>query len=151
MRSVLNNKLDVESATMLAKIGTEKRIMLSGMKQDQTEASFYNQGLKPADAILIASDLSFMAVLTKLDLSSNSTLGDEGAIALCEALKSNTTLETLDLVKNDIGVAGAQSLAGMLQVNRALKYVDSECNKIPDEAKQQLRAAVAGKSITLKL
>jgi hypothetical protein len=35
--SLLKNSLDVESATMLAKIGTEKGIMLSGMKRDQTE------------------------------------------------------------------------------------------------------------------
>ena len=35
--TLIKNNLDVESATMLAKIGTEKRIMLSGMKLDQTE------------------------------------------------------------------------------------------------------------------
>ena len=64
--SLLKNNLDVESAKMLAKIGTEKQIMLSGMKRDQTEAIFYNQNLRPADAILIASDLPFMAVLTTL-------------------------------------------------------------------------------------
>jgi hypothetical protein len=33
--SLLNNSLDVESATMLAKMGTEKGIMLSGMTCDQ--------------------------------------------------------------------------------------------------------------------
>ena len=64
--SLIHNDLDVESANMLAKIGTEKRIMLSGMKCDQTEVDFSHQDLKPADGILIASDLVFMAVLTTL-------------------------------------------------------------------------------------
>ena len=35
--------------------------------------------------------------------------------------------------------------------NRALKSVDLRANDIPDEAKQQLRAAAAAKSITLEL
>lgn len=30
------------------------------MKRDQTEANFFSLGLKPADGILIASDLQFM-------------------------------------------------------------------------------------------
>ena len=70
---------------------------------------------------------------------------------MSEALKSNNTLETLGLCENEIGVAGAQSLADMLQVNRSLKSVDLRCNNIPDEGKEQLRAAAAGKSITLQL
>ena len=57
-------------STLLAKIGTEKRIMLSGMKRDQTEADFSGWGLQPADGILIASDMNFMAVLN-IDLQYN--------------------------------------------------------------------------------
>eukprot|EP00900_Chrysochromulina_parva_P017838 jgi/Chrpa1/26055/Chrysochromulina_OHIO_Genome00027749-RA len=70
--NLLKNNLDVESATMLAKIGTEKGIMLSGMKRDQTTASFSNERLQPADAILIGSDLRFMAVLKHCNLLKNS-------------------------------------------------------------------------------
>ena len=93
----------------------------------------------------------FNRALKSADFSDNG-IGDEGTAALSEALKSNNTLETLELYSNKIGVAGAQSLADMLQVNRALKSVDLEANHdIPDEAKQQLRAAAAAKSITLKL
>ena len=83
-----NLVLDIESATMLAKIGTEKGIMLSAMTRDQTEASFVRKSLQPADAILIASDLQFMAVLTTLNLGYNS-IGDDGAKAIAEALKVN--------------------------------------------------------------
>jgi hypothetical protein len=43
--TLLKNRFDVESATMLAKIGAERGIMLSGMKRDQTEADFLSRGL----------------------------------------------------------------------------------------------------------
>ena len=95
-------------------------------------------------------NIGFNRALKTANLGQNQ-IGAKGAAALSEALKSNNTLETLYLYTNGIGVAGAQSLANMLQVNRALKYVDLVCNKIPNEAKQQLRAAAAAKSITLKL
>jgi len=76
----LKKGLNIESATMLAKIGTEKGIMVSGIKRDQTTADFSNQNLKPPDAILLASDLSQAVVtggLTALNLSDN-RLKDEG-------------------------------------------------------------------------
>ena len=56
--NLLKNDIDVETATTLAKIGTEKHILLSGMQLDQTEADFAHRRLGPGDAILIASDLA---------------------------------------------------------------------------------------------
>jgi hypothetical protein len=92
---LLKNNLDVESATMLAKIGTEKGIMLSGMKRDQTEASFSNQSLQPADAILIGSDLQFMAVMKNLSVAYNSNIVGEAAQQLAEAALGRLSLEVL--------------------------------------------------------
>ena len=108
--SLLKNSLDVESATMLAKIGTEKGIMLSGMRRDQTEAKLGSQGLQPADAILIGSDLQFMAVLTELYLGGNE-IGDEGAKAIAEALKVNAVLNKLSIQYNiSMGGAGKKAV-----------------------------------------
>ena len=81
--TLIKNALDVESATMLAKVGSEKCIMLSGMRRDQTEANFKGQGLKPADAILIASDLPLMAGMTVCNLLKNN-LGAEAAKMLAK-------------------------------------------------------------------
>ena len=64
--NVRGNNLDSDSATLLAKVGTQKRIMLFGIKHDQTEADFSNKSLGPVDAILIASDLAVSASLTNL-------------------------------------------------------------------------------------
>jgi len=64
--NLLGNKLDAESAKMLA----EKGISLCGIRRDQTTADFSFKGLKPPDAILLASDLSQAVVtgaLTKLE------------------------------------------------------------------------------------
>ena len=57
--------------------------------------------------------------LKSADFTANS-IGDEGTAALSDALKANSTLETLELRGNEIGAAGAQSLANMVQFNRAL-------------------------------
>ena len=82
-------------------------------------------------------------------------IGDEGAIAISAALESNTTLEDLSLKAKmngtKITVVGAQAIAKMLVVNRALKSVDLRYNSIPDGGCQQLSAAVGNKSITLQL
>ena len=103
--NLLQNEFDFESAKMLAAIGTEKRIMLSGKILPDTferaEADFSSQGLGPVDATLIASDALVSRVLNKIVLSYNK-IKDEGAIALGEALKINKTLKELVLVERDI-------------------------------------------------
>ena len=62
------------------------------MKRDQTEVDLRH--LKLADAILIASDLQFMTVLTKLKLKSRyNFLGDEGRKALRDAAEGREGFE----------------------------------------------------------
>ena len=123
----LKKGLNIESATMLAKIGTEKGIMVSGIKRDQTTADFSNQNLEPPDAILLASDLSQAVVtggLTALDLSHN-CLKDEGVSAVCKAIQSNkdTKLASLNFENNGIGRVGANAVAAMVAVTGALTKV----------------------------
>jgi len=118
--SLLKNNLNIESAKMLAKIGTEKRIMLSGIKHDQTEADLSNNFLKPADGILIASDLMVTAVLTSLELFGN-RIGNDGAIALADALKSGkSVLTSLNLKDNNIRNEGAAAIAEALKSGMAV-------------------------------
>ena len=130
--NLLKNRFDVESAKKLAKIGMEKGIMLSGMTRDQTEAGFSSQHLQPADAILIASDLKFMAVLTTLNLDLNK-IGAEGAIAIAKALKVNAVLTNLDLHWNMIGDDGAKVIAEALKVNAVMTTLQLGLNQIGAE------------------
>jgi hypothetical protein len=116
--NLLKNDFDVESATMLASIGEEKRIMLSGaIKHDvheQPEVVLCRQGLRAADGILIASDLRMSNVLTSLDLCRNElcsvrdadgrdTYTAEGIKAVADALRVNPSSASLNLSNNDIG------------------------------------------------
>jgi Ran GTPase-activating protein (RanGAP) involved in mRNA processing and transport len=143
--NLLKNSLDIESATMLAKIGAEKGIMLSGMKRDQTEAVFSVQRLQPADGILMASDLKFMAVLTSVDLRSNS-IGDDGAKAIAEALKVNAVLTDLALWINGIGDEGAIAIAEALKVNAVLTKLNLNYNSMGVAGETAVRDAVKDRS-----
>jgi Ran GTPase-activating protein (RanGAP) involved in mRNA processing and transport len=167
--NLLKNWCDVELAKKLAKMGAEKGIMLSGMTRDQTVAGFMNERLQPADAILIASDLKVMAVLTKLELWANSigvdgakaiaealkvnavvtnlwlnsnNIGPEGAIAIAEALKVNAVLTRLDLDHNNIGDEGAKAIAEALKVNAVLTLVDLQINSIGDDGAKAIAEAL---------
>ena len=140
--------LGIQPAMMLAKIGAERGIMLSGiMLTDQKEADLSCQDLQPADAILIASDLKFMAVLTTLNLWSNS-IGDEGAMAIAEALKVNAVVTTLALGNNNIGNDGAKAIAEALKVNVVLTklvlWEERNCI-LGDAGKRAFQDAVAVK------
>jgi Ran GTPase-activating protein (RanGAP) involved in mRNA processing and transport len=48
------------------------------------------------------------------------SIGSNGGQALAEALKSNSTLTTLDLAGNSIGSNGGQALAEALKSNSTL-------------------------------
>jgi Ran GTPase-activating protein (RanGAP) involved in mRNA processing and transport len=148
--NLLKNSLDVESATMLAKIGTEKGIMLSGMERDQTEADLDSQGLQPADAILIGSDLKFMAVVTTLYLSCNN-IGFEGAIAIAEALKVNAVLTALRLDANKIGPEGAMVIAEALKVNTVLTILYLRANNIGVEGAIAIAKALKVNAVLTEL
>jgi hypothetical protein len=63
---LLYNKLDKESAKMLAEVAKQKGISLCGIRPDQTIADVSEQNLRPPDAILLASDLSQAVVTGRL-------------------------------------------------------------------------------------
>ena len=124
--NLMRNELDAESAKMLSEVAMQKGISLCGIHRDQTTADFSGQGLKPPDAILLASDLSQAGVtgsLTKMSLAENK-LKEEGTKAICEALEQNKTLKELDISGSNIrGLAGAKHVAKMLGVNGSLTKI----------------------------
>ena len=77
-------------------------------------------------------------------------IGDEGVIAISEALKTNSTLtelglESLRSSRNKIGPAGAQALADMLKVNSALVSLSLESNSIGKEGAASLAAVLSSR------
>ncbi|CAM4815343.1 unnamed protein product [Rotaria magnacalcarata] len=75
--------------------------------------------------------------LTHLYLSSNQ-IGDAGAQSLADALRENKTLTELNLRANEIGDAGAQSLADALRKKKTLNELDLSYNQIGDVGAQSL-------------
>ena len=67
--------------------------------------------------------------LQSLNLHRNS-IGDEGAKALSEALKENTTLQSLNLQSNSIKYDGAKALSEALKENTTLQSLDLGGNSI---------------------
>ena len=110
--SLLKNNLDIKSATMLAKIGTENCIMLSGMTRDQTEANLSGQSLQPADAILIGSDLQLMTMLKKMNI--------DGFELNIEQLKGTVPVHFLDYSWKSLEDASAIVIAKCIEFNPTL-------------------------------
>ncbi|KAF9993363.1 hypothetical protein BGZ79_001988, partial [Entomortierella chlamydospora] len=79
--------------------------------------------------------------LTTLNLYS-SNIGGNGAQVLAEALKTNSTLTTLDLRSNFIRDSGGQSLAEALKTNSTLTTLDLGSNLIGDSGGQSLAEAL---------
>jgi len=108
--NLTRNQFDGDSAFMLAKLGTEKRIMLSGIDHDQTSADFHNQNLGPVDAVLIESDLRLSASLTSINLSRNKLglFSGQGVEVLTPAIRDSRSLTSVDLSYNN-PIDGANS------------------------------------------
>ena len=77
----------------------------------------------------------FSTPLKSLSIGQNK-LGDEGVSVLCESLKTNTTLEKLDIkggYQDRLGASGAKIIAEMLKVNTPLKSLNLYLNGIGNE------------------
>ncbi|KAF9390109.1 hypothetical protein CPB97_009911 [Podila verticillata] len=85
----------------------------------------------------LAEALKTNSTLTTLDLQINK-IGDKGAQELAETLKINSTLTTLDLQGNSIGGHGAQALSEALKINSTLTTLEFQDNKIGDNGAQEL-------------
>jgi len=157
--NLLHNQLDAESAKMLAEVAKQKGISLCGIRRNQTTADFRNKYLEPADAILLASDLSQAVVtggLTSLDLSSNQlslgldlhgrgTYTAEGITAIADALRVNGGLTALDLSFNNLMDEGVSEVCEAIQNNKETKLasLNFESNRIGPVGANAVAAMVA--------
>ncbi|KAG9061903.1 hypothetical protein KI688_007054 [Linnemannia hyalina] len=90
---------------------------------------------------ILTEALKTNSTLTTLDLESNS-IGSNGAKALAEALKTNSFLTTLDLESNSIGENGAQALAEALKTNKTLTTLNLWNNSIGENGARALSEAL---------
>ena len=69
-------------------------------------------------------------------------IGDEGAKAIGEALKSNKTLTNLDVRHNKIQSEGAKAIGRALKSNKTLTSLNLQSNEIEDEGMQAIGEAL---------
>ena len=96
----------------------------------------FNQ-IGDAGAHALAEALRTNTSLTRLVLGDNQ-IGPEGAVALAEALERNTSLTELNLFGNRIGNAGAVALAIALRTNPSLTTLFLSYNQIGDALMQEI-------------
>ena len=148
--NVRGNNLDLQAAKTLSTVGTEKRVMLFGVKPNDTLADFSGSQLSPSDGVLIASDLTVSLALIELDLQSNQ-LGPEGGKAIAEALKVNRFLTKLSLYNNSIGREGGIAVANALHVNMALVVLELDRNNLGEEGGKAVAAALKVNTVLREL
>ena len=95
------------------------RILAGYMKRSESLSSLYlNCGdIGDAGATALAEVLRTNTTLNSLGLCNNPGIGNPSVISLCEALKVNTTLSSLDLSGTGISDAGVLSLVEVLKTN----------------------------------
>ena len=90
------------------------------------------------------------SVLTSINLSYNELTGPypynhmSGITAICEMLKVNGVMTSLDLSNNFLDAEAGKALASMLEVNSALKKLDLQFNHLGDGA-GTVRKSVEGR------
>ena len=139
----IGSYLDTETLSHLLRCSTSTRQLIDPQMCDR-----YLDAVECHD---VRFDLNRIVTILKthnrhsLNLRGNE-IGQEGAPALAEVLKVNTSLQSLNLQAVNkyirIGQAGAQALAEALKVNTSLQSLNLECNEIDQVGAQALAQAL---------
>jgi len=106
---------------------------LRGIKPTDT-VILSGQGLGNSSACVIAACIAENRHLQRLRLNDNN-IGDIGCTLVAKAMQQNTRCEIndLDLGSNEIGVAGAESLAALITASRSLTKINLSSNNLESE------------------
>ncbi|CAE7210314.1 NLRC3 [Symbiodinium necroappetens] len=104
-----------------------------------SKLSFGSSPLDVETVQAICEALKCNSTLASINLA-DCQIGDEGAEVIGEALKTNSTLTSIDLKYNSIGVEGGKALAEALKSNTVCK-IELYGNDIPFERQQALAEA----------
>jgi Ran GTPase-activating protein (RanGAP) involved in mRNA processing and transport len=153
--NVMGNNIGKEQLSKLQVIMCSKPNLMSlcGIPDDATEAGLSGIGMDADDAIILASELPGKGALTRLDISRNKLVDDDGAPAgkaISDMLAVNSTLRELDVSGNAQfgGSKGGPSFAQALSVgitdNGTLMKFDISSNDIFVEGTKLFAEALRG-------
>jgi Ran GTPase-activating protein (RanGAP) involved in mRNA processing and transport len=105
-------------------------------------------GIDVDGAKALADALKVNSSITSIDLHRNN-VGVDGAKALADALKVNSTITSINLTYNNVDVDGSKALADALKVNSSITSINLSTNKVGvDGAKALADALKVNSSIT---
>ncbi len=100
-----------------------------------------NKNIGNEGVIAIAEALKENQIITTLDLHNN-FIGPEAATALAEVFKVNSTITMVNLRWNNMGDTGATALAEALKENSTIQSVNLFYNNIGDDGAKELAEAL---------
>src|SRR6185312_5439126 len=106
---------------------------------------FIGHQIRNSGAIILAKILKSNSSLNSLNLQENQ-IGATGAMALAKALESNSSLISLNLWNNQIGDTGATALAKALESKSSLTSLNLRGNQIGDKGATALAKVLESNS-----
>jgi len=104
--------------------------------------SLSSSDIGPKAAATLWAALEHNTKITKLDLTNNTKMGDDGATSMAHALQSNRCLRWLDVENCGIQAPGGIAIAGALQVNKGLQSLHLSDNFLTDACATRLAEAL---------
>ncbi len=112
----------------------------AALKHNSNIKALRMTGAGVQDVKFISEVLRTNRTLEYLDIS-DSRMGDEGAEAIADIFKNNITLKWLCINKINMGDKGAQAIAEALKTNETLEYLEFADNPISDAGIKMLATA----------
>jgi hypothetical protein len=100
--------------------------------------SLSSSDISPQGAATLWAALQDNKSITKLDMTNNTKMGDEGAKSMASALTSNGTLRWLDAENCGILATGGTAIADALRQNRGLESLHLSDNALTDACATRL-------------
>jgi Ran GTPase-activating protein (RanGAP) involved in mRNA processing and transport len=101
-----------------------------------------NANIDAEGASALADALKANTSLTKIDIAAN-RIGNEGVSALADALKLNTSVTNINLGWNEIGKEGALALVDGLKVNTSVAHIDIRSNALGESNRASIKSLLA--------
>jgi hypothetical protein len=100
--------------------------------QSIQKLSFSLCGLRSEDVVSLSRALETNTSVEQLHLTNNTSIGDEGARALADLLRNNSTIKVLCLLRCGILSDGAVNLGQVISENTSLEILNLSGNKFGD-------------------
>jgi len=128
------------------------RELAVGDLREEGELEWDSEEYTDVEAIIFAELLKANTTVERLDLARNQ-INDAGTTALAAMLATNSTIEYLNLESNTFGERGGTAILDALATNTSVQYLNLMYNGIPTSTQGAIRQAwqTSGRGVGLQL